>query len=138
MEKLAFHKPSYYQILKDQTTKALEERTKFQMDPKASNFMEMFNEYLSSEIKNLRSYVGSSGRPKRPQPSTSKLNEGVLERKSSPFERMINEKLTEPMRVLSVKSDDEDFPGNISKDIDLPPPSEPLHFRGMFTFNLEW
>lgn len=78
----------------------------------------------------------NSKAPTSQQPSTSKLNEGVLEQKNSPFGRMINEKLTEPMRVMSVKSSDEDLPGNISKDIDLPP-SEPLHDKSMVSLNSE-
>lgn len=80
----------------------------------------------------MASAVRDSFCPKSSMPSTSKLNdgEGVSEQTTTTYGKMINEKLTEPMRDLSVRSNKKMLQNLLAS-------LEPSHDRGTFTLNLE-
>lgn len=112
-------------IRPERTLSTLRERLDYELD---SNHLNPFLDRLLSR-RDVTSSIENCIQPKSPQPSTSKLNEGVLEQKSSSYGKMVNEKLTEPMRVLSVESDNKDLPnlpGKVSAYIDLSPSESSL------------
>lgn len=56
-----------------------------------------------AQPKEIASTSGNIERPKSPLPSSSKSNEDVLKRMSSAYEKIINEKLTEPDNPLRIE-----------------------------------